>query len=249
MILLFNPRIFAQTQSPAPAPKASGGDVGALVKDLDYPELQVVPRASERLKMEAKDEDSGWFVTHWTIEVAGLATAFTGFQGKSELRESLTEAQKSDAASVATLTQAVGLGWFAAGIILGLQRPYRAGMNSIAKVSGKDERSVLLRERLAEEALEKPTRYIRPIQVAAVVTNLGMNFLMGSYMTDKGRLTAGVAATLSLLPFMIEDATILTWDKHREYKKKIYGPLSSTSFGYDEKGKTFYPMANFLWTF
>lgn len=262
LALSMSPAASAQSQADEAAPesekgasasgsskRSSSNEISDLLKDLDYPELQVVPRASERLRIEAREEDRKWFYTHWPIEISGLATLAVGLQGKSQLRPELSESEKSDASTVATVTQAVGAGWLVAGVVLGLQKPYLSGLSSLSRFNGKDRRSVLLRERLAEEALEKPARIMRPLQVASVVTNAGMSVLMGRYMTDEGRLLAGVSAILAFLPFVFEDHTIRVYEKHLEYKKKIYGPLTSTGLGYDEKNQAFYPTTTLTWMF
>lgn len=258
--LVFSQSAFAASgaegrSAPAkPAPESPGAarsasDIAEIINSLDYPELQVVPRASERLRIEAREEDDSWAYMHWPIEVSGLATLVTGFAGRSQLRETLSETQKNDAGNIATLTQAVGLTWVAAGVLIGLQRPYRSGLMSIARMGGKDERTTLLRERLAEEALERPARFMKPVQWVSVITNLSLSVLMGSFMTDQGRGIAGVSAALAFLPVVFEDPTVNIYEKHLEYKKKIYGPLTSTGFGIDPKSKTIYPTAMLTWQF
>jgi hypothetical protein len=106
-----------------------------------------------------------------------------------------------------------------------------------------------MRERLAEESLERPATIMRPLTVAAVLSNITLSIACGAYMNDQGKLMAGGSAILGLLPVLFEDPTIMIYDKHLEYKKKIYGPLTSTGLGFDKNSKTFYPTANFAWTF
>ncbi len=57
-------------------------------------------------------------------------------------------------------------------MIFGSLRPYRAGMKAISKYTGKDDRATLTRERLAEEALERPAKTIRVLKHFSVWTNL-----------------------------------------------------------------------------
>lgn len=229
--------------------KTKAKDISEILDSLDYPELQVVPRASERLRLEAKEESQSWFVMHWPIELSGLATLGIGIQSSSQQREGLDEKQKTDSQSVALVTQAVGAGWLLAGVFLGMQKPYSSGYSTIARLNGKDQRSVLLRERLAEEALEQPARIMGPLKIASVISNFSLNVLMATYLTDQGRIAAGVSAILAFLPVIFEDHTIRVYEKHLEYKKKIYGPLTSTSVGYDRVAKAYYPMATLQWSF
>ena len=217
------------------------------MEKLDYPELQVVPRASERLRIEAIEERSSWYYTHWQIMLSGLATAYTAttFQERS----GMSEQEKADAGSVKAIGQAIGFGWVGAGILIGLQRPYRAGVTAISKYEGKDTRSMIMRERLAEEALEKPARLMGPIRTAAVISNFALCLGMGVFMSDEGRITAGVSALLAFLPSMYEDHTIRVYEKHLEYKSKIYGPISSLAPAYDPLTKSFAPVARLTWNF
>lgn len=227
----------------------SKSDVTEILNSMGYPELQVVPRASERLKMEAKAEAGSWFVSHWPVEVSGLATLYTGISSTSNQKDDLSTKNKNDAKTIATVTEAVGVGWLAAGLLIGAQRPYYNGERSLRKFSGKDERSALLRERLAEEALEKPARTMRVLTVVSVVTNFTMSGLSAIYADDQGKMVAGVSAILAFLPLMFKDPSISIHEKHIEYKKKIYAPLKSASFRLDPESRTLTPMTNLTWNF
>lgn len=236
------------------APSATNGNasntnsVNSVINALDYPELQVVPRASERLRMEGKTENSSWFVSHWPTELSGLATLSLALVAKGQYRDGLSVNDKNNADTVTTVSQAVGAGWLVAGVLIGLQRPYRTGLENISNIKGKDERSLLLRERLAEEALEKPARVMRPLKLASVLSNFALCALTGIYLTDQGRIIAGAAAVLAFLPVMYEDQAIDVYDKHNEYKKKIYRPMSSLDLHFDREYRAT-PMAKLSWVF
>jgi hypothetical protein len=230
-------------------------EIADLVKDLDYPELQVVPRASDRLRMEAREEGRAWFYQHWPIQLSGLATLVTATYGASEIREVSTTDTARNAAfdaqgkKVLMVGQLIGAGWFVGGILWGLRKPYRTGLVEISKVQGKDLRSQLMRERLAEETLESPAKLVKPLRYASVTTNLIISLLMGSFLSDEGRVVAAGAATLAFLPLIYEDPTMSTWEKHQEYKRKIYGPVSSNGFSYDRDANRFVPTATLSWNF
>lgn len=224
-------------------------DVSKILENMGYPELQVVPRASERLRMEAKAENGSWFVTHWPIELSGLATFYAGYSSKGNETENLSSKQKDDRQTIATVAEAVGLAWVAGGILIGGQRPYANGDYHVRKNNGKDERSALLRERLAEEALEKPARTMRILQTVAVITNFTASAANALYVNDQGKMVAGVSAILAFLPLMFEDHNILVYEKHIEYKKKIYAPLKSASMHYDPSSKTLTPLTTLTWNF
>ncbi len=227
-----------------PATKKS--EISEILDSMGYPELQVVPRASERLVLEAKSED---LFTHWPIQISGLATLFVGFTAKSTQRPDLSDKQKSDATTIAAATFAVGLGWIAGTAILAAQHPYRAGSNAVNKNTGKDERSTLLRERLSEEALERPARVMRVLETVSIVTNFSVNAMAAVHATDSGKITAGLGALMAFLPLMFEDHSISVFEKHTEYKRKIYTPVKSASLSFDGQSKTFTPMTQLTWAF
>lgn len=234
-------------------PDEDKNDVSEILSSMGYPELQVVPRASERLKMEAKAESGSWFVTHWPIQLSGLATLYVGQTSESRFRDDLSAKNESDAKTIATITKAVGAAWLIGGIAIGAQRPYNSGQRAVNKYQGKDDRSQLLRERLAEEALERPARTMKVLQTVSVITQVAVNGLSAAYVDDQGKMIAGVSAILSFLPLMFRDHNITVYEKHIEYKKKIYAPLKSaqvsTGFHYDPYTKSAVPTTNLTWTF
>jgi hypothetical protein len=224
--------------------KDAENEVANILNSMGYPELQVVPRASERLRMEAKDERGNWFIAHWPIELSGLVTMGVGLSTKD--RDGLKSKDQDDAKMIRNLTTAVGGAWVVGGLILGLQKPYATGYRRIGKPV-KDERGALMRERLAEEALERPAKTMRVLQHISVATNFVMNGLSAIHADDKGRVVAGVGAVLSFLPYMFEDHQITAYNKHVEYKKKIYTPIKGASLYYDPDSQTVTPMTTFTW--
>lgn len=227
----------------------SKNDVSQILDSMGYPELQVVPRASERLRMEAKSESGSWFVSHWPVELSGLYTLYVGLTANSNRRSDLESNEETDAKTIATITTGVGAAWVVGGVLLGAQRPYRSGLRSVNKINGKDERSQLMRERLAEEALEKPARTMRVLQYISVATNLTVNALSTTYANDQGKITAGLGVILSFLPLVFKDPTITVYEKHIEYKKKIYAPLATGSLHIDSTNGVITPVTNLVWLF
>lgn len=225
-------------------------DVADIVDKLDYPELQVVPRASARLKIEAAEEDHNWFYTHWTLEVSGLAT-IAAATGVDSPRAGLNANDITLSQNIGMISKAIGAGWLITGVVLGFQQPYRSGTKLITHMSAgeKGERAALLRERLAEEALERPAKVMKILTVVSVVTNFAATAALIPFMTDQGRITGVFAATLAFLPTLFEDHSIEVYDKHIEYKKKIYGPLAGLAFGYDQKNREAFPMTQLTWSF
>jgi hypothetical protein len=241
----------ARAADDADLDKDDGGDteISNILSSVGYPELQVVPRASERLRLEARAERGNWFVQHWPVELSGLATMFVGLSSRHNRRDDITTKEKSDADSISAITTAVGAGWLLGGLILGIEKPYANGYRGIAKRKDKDERDALLKERLAEEALERPAKVMRALQYVSLATNFTMSALNIPYSNDKGKVTAGVGAVLAFLPLLFTDHTIEVYDKHIEYKKKIYAPLKTGALQYDPVSHTFTPMTKLVWMF
>jgi hypothetical protein len=122
-------------------------------------------------------------------------------------------------------------------------------MREANRVHPKDQRSTLLRERLAEEALERPAKVMRVLQYISLTTNFTMSALNIPYASDKGKITAGLGAVLAFLPLMFNDHAVDVYDKHIEYKKKIYAPLKTGALEYDPVSHTFTPMTKLVWLF
>ncbi len=226
--------------------KDSDSEIANILNSMGYPELQVVPRASERLRMEAKEERGNWWIAHWPIELSGLITLGVGLTTKN--RDGLSSDNEADAKTIKTLTSTVGAAWVVGGVILGAQKPYARGYRQMGKPT-KEERAALMRERLAEEALERPAKTMRILQHVSVATNFVMNGLSAVHADDKGRVVAGVAAVLSFLPYAFEDQSISVYSKHVEYKKKIYTPIKGASVSLDPYSKTITPLTTLTWNF
>ncbi len=245
----FSGRAQAQTEDSKTPKDSKSSEIDKILDGMGYPELQVVPKASERLLIEARNEKSNWWVAHWPIQLSGLATMGIGLSSNGHRKENLSSNQKTDADTISTLTTTVGAGWVIGGLILGMQKPYRSGMKSISKYNDKDKRSQLMRERLAEEALEKPARIMQVLQYVSTATNLTMNIATAAYSNDEGKVLAGVSAVLSFLPFMFEDNAIMAHRKHIEYKKKIYAPIQSASIRIDPETNRITPVTELVWFF
>lgn len=262
LMFVLCPRAFAQMEDkPAnkeeaplelpskPEAKQRESDVSKILESVGYPELQVVPRASERLRLEEKAERGSWFVTHWPIELSGLATLGVALTLDSNLRDNLSADDKSSADSLSTVGMTVGAAWIIGGVIIGAQKPYRKGMRSVSRQPTKDERGQLMKERLAEEALERPARTMRVLKHVSVVTNAAVNLLAMAPANDQGKVYAGIATVLAFLPYMFEDHNIAVYQKHIEYKKKIYAPIKSASVHIDPVSGATTPMTTLTWMF
>lgn len=238
-------------QQPSPLPEEDDdgqqGSLHELFKSLDYPELQVVPRASQRLKMESGEEGDNWWYIHWPMYVSALATAGFGSTASQSLRDDLNETEKNDAKSAALAAKTVGVSWFLGTMLLASRKPYQKGYKRIRGISGSGRSNELMRERLSEEVLEKTAHQFKVLSYVSVFTNMAVAGYAGSFLTDRGRVTAAVTGMLSFLPIIFDDWYVYNYNKHLEYKRNIFAPVVSMGIQGDSGGgKEAYPMLS--WT-
>ncbi|MGZ3773998.1 MAG: hypothetical protein ACXVCY_05015 [Pseudobdellovibrionaceae bacterium] len=195
-------------------------------KNLDYPELQVAPRATERLNQMAQIEDTYGPLNQWTILSSGLLTALAGFRNKGNYKSinpSDSEVKESDMASNTAMS--VGVAWVAVGGYLSFRKPISSNLADVKKVTAKDRRGELTRERIAEEVMEHASKTQATLNNIAVFSNLGASLYMTSTADSNNRVFGLIAATASVLPWVFPNMYELNYNKHIEYKRKIYAPL------------------------
>lgn len=200
-----------------------------FLKSLDYPELQVVPRASERLVLEAREErESGWRA-NWQYWLSGLTTLTLSTMAKSQYRADLSEQDKLNANQVVLAGQVIGAGWLGVGLWMSFYSPYQDGITKLQTLpKPKDKRTELLRERLAEEAMEKPASWVQKARWLSTLTQLAANAAIYYYLKSDGQMYAAGGVLASFIPVFFEHRYITTFERHQLYKKQIYTPLART---------------------
>lgn len=198
---------------------------------IDYPELQVVPRATDRLIEEAQFEKDYGLFSHWTFWTSGAANLIAGTMlGGKTKSASPTAEEVTDVENATKFSQAVGVGTIAIGISLYAMQPYNAQLDHLKRFKISGRRGELFKERLAEEHLEKIAKYMT---VLSYMTPF-LNFATAINVYDKGdsnvRMYAGMAIATSILPLMFKSSYITNYEKHLEYKRKIYAPLVSNAW-------------------
>ena len=189
-----------------------------------YPELLVVPRASQELAMEAANEKRTSYGTHFLLEAPALLTLMAGLSASG-----LKDPDGKNASLIAT---SVGAGWLAAAVGLSVAySPYRSGLSSINNLPAKTPEQTLARERSAEESLYFPAYVMRRLQYISAITNFGASAAIASQDKASGqcKALASVAAAAAFLPLIFDHPWISNYDQHQDYKKKIYGPLTQIS--------------------
>lgn len=214
-------------------------------ENLDYPELQVVPRATDRLAQLAQLEQDNAVLSQWTLLTSGVMTLVAGVQSKGKYKDNPTNQEKKDADLAANLATGVGAGWVVVGSYLSFKKPAVSGLSGVRKMSTKDRRADLARERWAEEAIESAASLQTKLSNLAVMTNLAASVYLTSQASDDQTRTYGLlAATTSLLPWFFPSIYNVNYQKHLEYKRKIYAPLVWMDF----KGQDVTQM-NLSWSF
>ena len=201
-------------------------------REFEYPELVVSPSASERLAQEAKAESKNRWSRHWAIQTSSAMTLIAGLSansdpGKKEAKDG-EEAMIKTAAKMATY---VGGGWLVAtGVMSAVYTPYQSGMASLGSMSQTSKKDKLAYERYAEEAIDAPARIARVMTWASFLSNAVASGLVASQAKNSMTQTLGGIGTLaSVMPLLFQHPWASVACYQHDYKKRIYGPLTSAS--------------------
>lgn len=257
MSILANQKTFAQQTNVAEKKEENKPVVEAQdpvqkledLKALDYPELQVVPRASERLAMEsAAARDRGTMML-FPYMASSFMTLSSGLVVASTLKPDIVGKERDDA-MVATKF-AIGVG----ALGMGLAYWYTASDNygsTLAQIRGfknKDRRTELLKERLAEEAFERSANLISQWKWVYAAANLVASAQLTGKSTGDNNIVPTLSVAASLLPLFITTSYETNYNKQLEYKRRIYVPLTWFDYGYNPTVTSWQPQLNALWTF
>lgn len=242
--LFFSQNSFAQEKREGTVSR-SREEATDFLRNLDYPELMVVPRATERLAIEAQNEREMGALMHWTFEISGLATLGVGLMNRGKYRQAEpTDQEKKDQDNASLMAIGVGTSWLGIAAYYTLRKPYQSSMSSIRNTRNTDKKSDLLRERLAEESLQRPAEELRMLTHLSVITNLTASLYLMSQSSGDNRYYALMAGFAALTPYLFESRYMENYNKHQEYKRKIYAPL--VGYTVDEKLR---PMLFANWSF
>lgn len=221
-----------------------------ILKGLDYPELQVVPRATDRLAMETQNEREYGWTAFWPYQISSIATLLAGNRLRGNYKEDVdSDQEKKDSDSVGMAAMGVGLGGLGLSIFLIKSDLYGDAYRRIKNMKVTDKRSELMRERLAEEALEKPAHLINMLTTISVTMNLFANGAVLSQANGDVRAYAAVGLVASFLPWMFNNRYVDNWNKHLEYKRKIYTPLVGMDLKYQPNERYWQPQLTMNWRF
>lgn len=193
---------------------------------LTYPELQVSPRASERLLMEAKIEKSNRWSTHLPVQISGLATLLAGLYSSAN-RPDEEKVKPDDASWAKTTAIGVGAAWLVGTYFLAEQyTPYSKGVSYIQNLPNKTNQEILTRERIAEEHIESAGQIGDRIMWLSVISNsIACTYVAGN-ASRSASIVAGIAGLVAFTPLVFRYSWQNVSKYHQEYKKKIYGPIA-----------------------
>lgn len=230
-VLLFSHLSFAQDENP--------------FKNLDYPELQVAPRASERLQQMAKAEGESMFVNQWPLLTSGVATLTAGLMAKNSPPSWVDDAsEERDAEMASNAAIGIGAAWILVGSYLSMKKPMASAVTEVRKLPASDKRSELGKERAAEEHLENTARVQTTLDRLAMVTNLSASIYVTAMSEGDARVYGYLAIAASFLPWAFPTLYETNYEKHLEYKRKIYAPLVNLDL--HPSGR---PQVNLSWSF
>lgn len=203
------------------------GVAARAAPDFEYPELLVTPRTSERLEREANAEARGRWTVNLPIQVSAALTFTTALIHSGTLDVNRDPNKRSALAG-----EVVGGAWIVATVALSaFYRPYSSGWEEVGPMPARSKREQLSRERLAEEAIERPARLSRRLSILSAATNFAAAVYMANY---SGKGTLGVPATIvsaiaAFVPIVFPYHWQTVANDQREYKKRIYGPIASAA--------------------
>lgn len=219
------------------------------LKALDYPELQVVPRASERLIMETMSSRNQGAMMLFPFIASSSMTLISGIAVNTHLKPDLTSGENNDtqlATKFAIGVGAAGLGlvyWYSAADL------YGATLTQIRSLKNKDRRTELLKERLAEEAFEKSALMASQWKWIFAATNFIASVRLIDKSTGDNNIFPSLSIVTSLLPLFISTTYEMNYLKQQEYKKRIYIPLTWFDYHYNPAQATWQPQLNAVWNF
>lgn len=196
----------------------------AFAQDLTYPELNVVPKASERVKLEIREEAGNAWSSNLAVQLSALSTLTAGAMASSSVDIDKDEEEVSPKVALA-----VGGAWLGATAWAAMSyRPYKDAFRRLKKMPYKTKRQKLIVERLAEEEINSLRTLGKRIRWYSAASNLAASvFLLDSVEEDSdAKMAASVSALLALGPIFFKYNWENIADEQEKYKKKIYTPVA-----------------------
>lgn len=195
----------------------------------NYPELQVIPLASERVKMESQTDGSKFIGGYGMYVGSAIATMGAGIYA-------LTDPSKnnSDNKIVGALNVGVGATFAGLGLYFGrFQHPYRVANNSLSKMSTKSTSEALIKERMAEEQIDDIASFNYRLRIMTGIAQTAL--AVGLFATGKDEksdteaggtnttsyIAGGIVLTSAIINFVVPHPYEKVSDVQKTYKKRI----------------------------
>lgn len=201
--------------------------ISFAAENLTYPELQVSPRASERIQMELKQEKTNKWTNHFPIQISALSTLLAGmYSQKNQPREEY-HINPEEAKWSRTVAMGVGSAWLIGTFFMANNyEPYAKAQGVIQGLPAKTNQEILTRERIAEEHIESAGQTGDRLMWTSFASNLLASAYLGGKASKDGQIFAGISGLLAAAPLIFKYNWQTVNKYHHEYKKKIYSPIS-----------------------
>jgi hypothetical protein len=90
---------------------------------------------------------------------------------------------------------------------------------------------------------------IRIMTWLSILSNAYAAVAVGSAHDPGVSKIAFASGVLAFTPWVFEHRYLNIYDKHLEYKRKIYSPITYLDFGVDKKSQKLYPQLALSWSF
>ena len=208
----------------------------ALAMDLDYPELQVVPSAEDRLQDAVKSEkDSSFIMRNWQLLTPATTLILSGSTLKGDydvsyIGDPVERSEKEDEIEMgANLQILAGLAWW--GITYYIDKSsYGSELNRIQKMPKNSKRNRLVRARYAEEALLHKYKTMKKMKWFLLGTTIALSQMESSNGGEKAKAMGAIAAMSAFIPVFFKHQHETNYLNYERYKNRIYGPVASLGF-------------------
>ncbi len=202
---------------------------------LSYPELDVTPRATERLSMQVEKEKKNPIFSQLPMQISAISTFATGLMQLGNINESKDPSKKSPSAGLIVGGLWLGINYY----VSQRYHVYEQTLAEVNKMPNKTTRDQLMRERIAEEGINYASSMAVRMKWISVATNFSANAFMLSKV--KKESSAQYIGAFSLLASFAPVLFISDWERvaadQNAYKKKVYGPIFTTSIFETSEGK------------
>lgn len=217
---------------------ASSPATNNVTDELVYPELQVSPRATERLQIEVKKEAQEKNSIHLPIQFSALMTLASGiYSQQTELPKDDDKFDKDENIRAQRTAVSIGGAWLVGTWLMSeFYRPYQKATLEIKSLPNASMQDQLVRERIVEENFERAASLANKLTWFSIMTNFVASAYVSSQTTDDARTFAAISALSAFSPLLFKYNWIYVNQYHQDYKKKIYAPVvGSYLFKIDQK--------------